>query len=76
MYSKLSPCLGGMQLGSVRGSSCIWNSCATCHSVTYLVSDRMQSKFIYTVIEIIKLTCYWENSGVLFPKLVFILPLS
>lgn len=29
-----------------------------------------------TVVQIIRLTCYWENSGVLSPKLLFILPLS
>lgn len=61
--SKLFPCLGWMQLGSVRGSVI-----ACLQLVTAIDVVRRYTKSSSAVVHVIRLTCNWENSGVLFPK--------
>lgn len=56
--SKLFPCLGWIQLGSVRGS--------VIPCLQLVVTGCKQSSS--TVVHVIRLTWFWENSGVLSAK--------
>lgn len=61
--SKLFRCLEWMQLGSVRGSVIACMQLVTAIDVATWCKPRSS-----TLVHKIRLTCYWENSGVLFAK--------
>lgn len=63
LNSKLFHSLGWMQLGSVIGSVIACMQLVTAFDVVTGCKARSS-----TMVQVIRLTCYWENSGVLFAK--------